>query len=238
MAVRNPGWMQAPHAALWIAACVAAAVYAGPVPAAGDPAPVALVMQVTGTTDPPLARHREIADGKRIVVSARSSVALLHYGTCSIVTLNGGTATVTAQGVETPAANIASTKPGPCPRVHKIALAGQTASGGVSVSRGVDPAANALPSTAAPINLASNGVIVLAGANSGKAQTYELRDGYGRAIGKSLPIKDGMFTLDGSESARGPYTIRITFAKPIEPVDVQVFLSRSTDGGMLVLQGD
>ena len=49
------------------ALCVAAA---GSVWAAT--APVALVMQVTGTTDPPLARHREVAEGS-IVLGPQAS---------------------------------------------------------------------------------------------------------------------------------------------------------------------
>ena len=70
-------------------------------------------------------------------------------------------------------------------------------------------------------------MIVLAGAGGGSARFYELRDGFGRTVSKQVPIKYGTFTLDGSESAHGPYTMRITFDKRAEPLDVQVFLSRS-----------
>lgn len=210
-----------------LAALVMAAV-AGAGPAWAATAPVALVMQITGTTDPPLARHREVAEG-RITLGPQAKLSLLHYVSCKIVTLSGGTATVTASEVVAPAGNVESTKPGPCPKVHKISLAEGTASGGVSVSRGVGPPA---------VNLAANGVVVLAGTGGGSARSYELRDGFGRTVAKQVPIKDGTFTLDGSESAHGPYTIRIQFDKRAEPLDVQVFLSRSTAGGLLVLEVD
>ena len=113
--------------------------------------------------------------------------------------------------------------------MHKIALAEGTASGGVSVSRGIGPP---------PINLPANSMVVLSGTGAGRARSYELRDGYDRPVSKQVPIKDGTFTLDGSESAHGPYTMRIQFDKRAEPLDVQVFLSRSADGGLLVLEVD
>jgi hypothetical protein len=215
------------------ALCAAIAMIAGVPPASAAAAPMALVMQVTGTTDPPLARHREVPEG-RITLGPQSKIALLHYASCKIVTVAGGTATITANEVVAPAANVESTKPGPCPKVHKIALAEGTASGGVSVSRGLDVQAP----LASPINLASNSVIVLSGPSAAAARSFELRDGYDRVVSKPTPINDGAFALDGTESAHGPYTIRIRFDKREKPVDVQVFLLRATDGGMLVLEMD
>lgn len=212
-----------------IAAALAAAPGAVAQTAAGKPAPVALVMQVSGMTDPPLARHREVAEGAKITVKPKSTLALLHYNSCSIVTLNGGTATVTADAVVAPAANVESTKPGPCPRVHKIALDGRAATGGVSISRAV--------SIDTPLNFAANGTVVLSGAGAARATSYDVVDGFGRDVTKGAPVKDGTFTLDGSAKGHGPYKIRIHFAKAAEPVEVPVFL-RTADGGVLVLQTD
>lgn len=216
--------------ALAVAMMAAALIVAPGAHAQGKPAPVALVMQMTGTTDPPLARHREVGEGTKVTVGPKSTLALLHYNSCSIVTLNGGTATVTADAVVAPAANVESTKPGPCPRVHKIALEGRAATGGVSVSRAVGS-----PSSDAPLNFAANGTVVLSGAGASRAQTYDLVDGFGRDITKGAPVKDGMFTLDGSAKGHGPYKLRIHFAKAPDPIEVPVFL-RTTDGGVLVLQ--
>lgn len=220
-------------AAMAAAALVAGAPGALAQTAAGKTAPVALVMQVSGTIDPPLARHREVGEGAKITVGPKSTIALLHYNSCSIVTLNGGTATVTTDAVVAPAANIESTKPGPCPRVHKIALDGRAATGGVSVSRAVGTA----PGQDAPLNFAANGTVVLSGAAASRAQTYDLVDGFGRDVTKGAPVKDGTFTLDGSAKGYGPYKLRIYFAKAPEPIELSVLL-RTSDGGMLVLQTD
>ena len=200
-------------------------------PAAGKPAPVALVMQMSGTTDPPLARHREVGEGTKITVGPKSTIALLHYNSCSIVTLSGGTATVTADAVVAPAANVESTKPGPCPRVHKIALDGRAAMGGVSVSRAIGSRRR----HATRLRCQRNGRAV--GDGRVARETYDLVDGFGRDVTKGAPVKDGTFTLDGSARAQGPYKIRIHFAKAAEPIEVTVFL-RASDGGVLVLQTD
>jgi hypothetical protein len=199
---------------------------------AAKAAPVALVMQISGTTDPPLARHREVGEGTKVTVKPNSSLALLHYTSCSIVTLNGGTATITADAVVAPAANIASTKPGPCPKVHKIALDGRAATGGVSLSRAVGPSG-----VQAPLNFAANGTVVLAGAGAARAKSYDILDGYDRTVVKDAPVRDGTFTLDGSAKGQGPYKMRIHFAKASDPIEVPVFL-RASDGGVLVLQTD
>jgi hypothetical protein len=215
--------------------CVCAFAIAA-APWAFGAAPAALVIQVTGTTQPQLVRHREVAEGTRITLAPQARVSILHYEQCAIVTLTGGPAVVTANGIETAAGNVESTKKGPCPKVHKISLSEGAASGGVSVSRSINAAASAPP--AGPLNLAANGVIVLSGAAASTATSYELLDGFNRSVTKKASIKDRAFEFDGSESAHGPYTVRIRFANRPEPLDLQVFLSRTIDGGMLVLEVD
>ncbi len=180
------------------AAALCVLALAGAFAAQAATAPVALVMQVTGKTDPPLARHREVPEGS-IKLGPQSKVALLHYVSCKIVTVNGGTANVTSNDVEAPAANVESSKAGPCPRVHKIVLSEGTASGGVSVSRAVS-----IPNNAAPINMAANATVVLTGAPAARAVSYELRDGFDRRVVAPVPIKDGTFVLDGKQGANGP----------------------------------
>ena len=117
-------------------------------------------------------------------------------------------------------------------RVHKIALAEATASGGVSVSRSVT---GTVRGRSGP--LPANSIVVLSGARAPESAFLRAPRRLRPPAGKQIPIKNGAFTLDGSESKHGPYTMRIHFDKRAEPLDVQVFLSRSTDGGLLVLRG-
>src|SRR5664279_3204894 len=80
---------------------------------------VALVTQITGVTTPQLLVHREIAPGTRIDLAPGTYISIYHYSSCTIVALTGGTATVTEQGIEAKASNIASRKPAPCARIHR-----------------------------------------------------------------------------------------------------------------------
>src|SRR6266571_6438127 len=93
----------------------------------------ALVMEVTGATKPPLAIHREVAAGTELAIGPGARLSLLHYATCSIVSFLGGMVKVTEQGLDAAEVNVESKKPGPCPRVHNISLAGPGSLGGVIV---------------------------------------------------------------------------------------------------------
>src|SRR6202158_5045141 len=129
----------------------------------------ALVMETSGVTKPPLAVHREVAAGTQIAIGPGGHLSLLHYATCSIVTFSGGTVKVTEQGLEAAEANMESSKPGPCPRIHKISLAGPGPLGGGIVSRGPrDPSEYA--------EVAPDGLVVITGARSANAVTADVLD--------------------------------------------------------------
>ena len=219
------------------ASCVlvlaAFSLQAGPAQsAAGDAPPVALVMQVSGTTTPQLIVHREVPEGTRVALGAQSRLSLLHYVLCSIVTLSGGSATVTAKGIDAAQANVESTKPGPCPRVHKIRLEGPAPIGGVITTRSIDTASGLL-------EIAPEGVVVLTGDAASKATFADVRDGYDREVAAKVPIRDGAFTLDSSVLGRNsPYTIGIHRADQDAVLKIPVIVSRSTSGGMLILRID
>jgi hypothetical protein len=197
---------------------------------AADPGPAAaLVMEVTGATKPPLAVHREVAAGTRIVIPPGAHLSLLHYATCSIVNFSGGTVSVTEQSLEAADANIESKQPGPCPRTHKIALAGPGPLGGGIVARGI----NHDPEYA---DIASDGLIIIAGARAASAVSADVLDSNRRLVAGDIPIRDESFRLSGTLPPKRPYFINIHFRGRSEPLEVPIAISASNAKGLLILQ--
>ena len=179
----------------------------------------ALVMESSGMTKPPLAVHREVAPGTKIAIAPGARLSLLHYATCSIVTLTGGTVQVTEQGLEAAESNIESRKPGPCPRVHRIALGGPGPLGGGIVSRGINESQYA--------DVASDGLVVITGARASNAVTADVLDSNRRLVEGDIPIRQESFRLSGLLPPRRPYFITIHFRGRKNPVEVPVSISAS-----------
>ena len=203
----------------------------------------ALVMELSGTTKPPLAVHREVAPGTKIVIAPGAHLSLLHYATCSIVTFSGGTVKVTAQDLEAAEANIESRKPGPCPHVHKISL--DRAGGGGAVSR--------LGSSPGPLGggivsrgishdqsqyaeVAPDGLVVITGARSANAVTADVLDSNRMLVEGDIPIRQESFRLSGLLPPRRPYFITIHFRGRRDPVEVPVSISASNAKALLILR--
>jgi len=189
--------------------------------------PAAVVMEISGTTRPPLAVHREIAPGTRIGLAPGAQIALLHYATCSIVTVAGGDVTVTEQGLQTAAPATQSAKPGPCPRVHRISLAGPGPLGGVVVSRNLG--------TPTPPVVAAAGALVLV-TGTGAVKAAELLDVNGQVVAAALPIRDNALKLPETLALRKPYVIRFRIDGKSDAVDVPISTSGPAAGGVLVLR--
>jgi hypothetical protein len=193
---------------------------------AADVAPVAVVMEVAGTTRPPLSVHRELPPGTRIALERGARVALLHYSSCSIVTVSGGDITVTAQGLETTEGADKSAKPGPCPRVHRIMLAGPGPLGGVVVSRG----GTATP----PVVVAASAHLIVTG--GGALIAAQLLDDNDKVVVDALPIRDGELTLPDTLVLRRPYVLRLRIQGQDAPVDIPISTAGPSAGAMLVLR--
>gem|GEM_PF-4617859 len=190
----------------------------------------ALVMDLTGTTKPPLVVHREIAPGTKIAIAPGARLSLLHYATCSIVTFSGGTVRVTEQGLEAAETNIESRKPGPCPHTHKISLAGSGPLGGGIVSRGISHDQSQYA------EVAPDGLVVITGARSADAVTADVLDSNRMLVDRDIPIRQKSFRLSGVLPPRRPYYISIHFRGRSEPVEVPVSILASDAKGLLILQ--
>ena len=189
----------------------------------------ALVMELSGVTKPPLAVHREVAPGTKIAIAPGARLSLLHYATCSIVTLTGGTVQVTEQGLEAAESNIESRKPGPCPRVHKISLRGPGPLGGGIVSRGTHDESQYA-------DVASDGLVVITGARASNAVTADVLDSNRRLVEGDIPIRQESFRLSGLLPPRRPYFITIHFRGRSNPVEVPVSISASNAKALLILR--
>jgi hypothetical protein len=198
---------------------------------AADSGPAAaLVMEVSGVTTPPLAVHREVAAGTRIVIAPGAHLSLLHYATCSIVSLSSGTVKVTEPGLEAGEAKIESTQPGPCPRMHKIALAGPGPLGGGIVARGINR------DSVDYAGLAPDGLVVITGARAASAESADVFDSNRRLVDGAIPIRQESFRLNGALPPKRPYFINIHFRGQSEPLEVPVSISASDTGRVLILQ--
>ena len=189
----------------------------------------ALVMELNGVTKPPLAVHREVAPGTQIAIGPGTHLSLLHYATCSIVTFTGGTVQVTEQGLEAAESNVESRNPGPCPRVHRIALGGPGPLGGGIVSRGMSDASQYA-------DVASDGLVVITGARASNAVTADVLDSNRRLVEGDIPISQESFRLSGLLPPRRPYFITIHFSGRSDPVEVPVSISASNAKALLILQ--
>jgi hypothetical protein len=192
-------------------------------------AAAAIVTEVSGTTTPPLAVHQEVAPGTSIALRPGAHLSLLHYTSCSIVTLNGGKVTVTADGVDASPGNVESSTPGPCPKVHKIAHQGPGPLGGVVVTRGAPTP---------PIDVAADALIVLAGDGFSNASSADVLDVNRNPVVGAVAVKGQSFKLDGALPAKRAYFLRISFKGRSDTVELPFSISARTSGGLVVLQLD
>ena len=101
-------------------------------PAFADEAPAGLLMSLSGSTSPPLAAMSELPSASPLQLAAGTELTFLHYAKCKLITVTGGTLTLTRTDFAADGKVVAE-KDGPCPRVHQLgANAPGTTSGGVS----------------------------------------------------------------------------------------------------------
>lgn len=210
-----------------LAALLVLSLPIGQANAAGDAA--GLVMAISGVTKPPLAIHREVPAGTRVSLGLGSRLTLLHYATCTIVTLNGGTVTVNERDLEAEPLYVETRKPGPCPKVHRIATAGPGPLGGVTVARSIGRAAQ---------EVTPGATIVLAGTDADRVTSAALLDSARQPVGAPIRIGDASFTLDPALARRRSYVLTLSFDGRAEPVEVPIAIAAIGADGLLILRLD
>jgi hypothetical protein len=193
--------------------------------AAADAPPAGVVMSVAGGTTPPIAAMSEIPAGTPLQLAPGAEVTFLHYARCRLVTVNGGTLTVTRSDYATDG-RIVAEKDGPCPRVHQLSGAGSTAGG--LVMRGVGTAPRW------PLDRE----IVFAGIGTGQLQAAAIyAEDRPDAPLVQLEITGHQARFPASAAplpANQRYLLRLTAVDRAQPLDIP-FIGTAPDGPSLVV---
>jgi hypothetical protein len=105
-------------------------------PACGAGTPVAILMSVSGETNPALSAMEEIAAGVPINLTSGTQLTFLLYAQCRLVTVVGGTLTLNRMGF-TATGSVTSQRNGPCPTIHALSAGAGATSGGMLMRQGV-----------------------------------------------------------------------------------------------------
>lgn len=120
-------------------ACLIACLVAAP--AAAEPA--ALVLEVSGEVEPALLAFSEIEAGTDITLAEDARLSIVHYGTCKILTLVGGSLRVDENRYLIGRSRVETERAQGCPR--QVALEGEGSAAGVLMRGGDEDALPAMP---------------------------------------------------------------------------------------------
>jgi hypothetical protein len=121
-------------------AALSALIAAAPLPVlAADAA--GLVLEVSGKTEPSVAAYAEIAADQAVKLDPGATLKVVHYKSCRIVTLSGGTLKVEASDFDVSAGKVDADRKSACPRrvASHTSRAGDAGTGGI-VMRGAGEA--------------------------------------------------------------------------------------------------
>ena len=184
--------------------------------------PVAIVMAVTGSTSPSAPAMTELYTGSPISLGT-ARLTFLHYTTCKLVTVFGGTLTVTRTGFETNG-KIASNKDGPCPRIHQ--LEGGTTAGIIMRGDGATP----LPVNSEVIFVGQRAAKVTAASIS--PDTAEHRPGSDLKIDHNkVRLATGQFSL----TLNTRYILSIRVSDRQQPIDFAFIAAAPREADSLTL---
>jgi hypothetical protein len=197
---------------------------------AADEPPVAMVMSLAGGTTPPIATMSEIPAGTPLQLAPGAELSFLHYTRCKLVTVAGGTLTVTRNDYSTDG-RIVAEKDGPCPRVHQLSSGSSGTAGGL-VMRGVGGAPRW------PLDRE----IVFAGLGTDRLRTaaiYAEDQPDTPIIQLDVSGQQARFPASAAPlAANQRYVLRLTTADRPQPLDIP-FIGTAPDGPSLfvVLRG-
>jgi hypothetical protein len=124
----------------WPAIAFLLGTFAFMVSAGASETPAGIVMSVAGKTDPPLSPMTEIAADQPIVLSGGATLTFLDYARCKLVTVSGGTVTLSSTAYKTDG-RVESETDGPCPQVYSVKEPGDDSrsTGGLVMRGGLGP---------------------------------------------------------------------------------------------------
>jgi hypothetical protein len=107
---------------LWLAALLAALPSAALAQGGPPEPPAALILDISGAVSPPVQRHTEVPGRTSLALDAGGRLTFVHYRTCRVVTVTGGTVRILATHFETEGGRIESDRQRPCPRQQKLPM--------------------------------------------------------------------------------------------------------------------
>lgn len=193
--------------------------------AAAKPQMVALIVEQSGSIRPAVQSYTELAAGAHLELAPKARLTLAHYAACKRVFIEGGSVVVTERTVEVKGATSSSSESGPCPNVHRIVVAGNTASTGALISRG---ALQPEP------RLAPQQRVVLVGERAPLARDVRILDSGERVIAGPWPVAERAFFLaDARTLLPGEaYTLQFEFRGDVRPLKIP-FTGASTGADAL-----
>jgi hypothetical protein len=142
------------------------AVWATPSAPAAEP--VGLVLEVAGPADPVLDRLVELLDGGSYRLGPTTGLTFVHYQTCRVVTVVGGTLRLALSRYDVVGGRIESEQARQCPQRHVVAPT--NASGGLATG-----ALLLRSGTAAPATVPTRPELIFAGARADALAGVEIR---------------------------------------------------------------
>jgi hypothetical protein len=206
---------------------VVSVVLLAALPARAD-APAGIVMDLAGETSPALAGMAEIPANTLVQLQPSTKLTFLHYARCKLVTVIGGTVTLTRADYKADG-KVENEADGPCPRVYSLTdTGGQGRSSGGIISRGLSmaprwPASPQIAFTGARASTITGAAIV---ADGPAGQPLQLA-----ITGAWAKLPQGAPPLQRD----GHYTLRLTMSDRHDPVDTPFIAAAPSDAGALVV---
>ena len=188
--------------------------------------PAAVVLEISGSSTPVVAVREEIATGGQIKLAPEARLTLLHYSSCTVVTIVGGTVSVSDSGVEADAAFVQSRKQGPCPRIHQLSAEGARTSSGALILRG----------TSSFLQLSPHLDAILAGTSALGVSSAEVLDSAHNVVISVWAVDDTSLRSSEPLAAGKLYVLRLHWKDEAQALDVSFRVSKQTDLGPSLLR--
>ena len=225
------GYGSVPRRHLWavLSALLAIAFGASGALAAGPPA--GMVLEVTGATDPSFPAMSEIPAQTPVALGPGVSVTFILYSRCKLVTVTGGTLTLTGTEFAT-TGQIVSQQDTECPRQVEV--------NGPAVATGTVPGVVRFRGAMTPLQMPPNAQIVFSGTRSDQVRSALLYSA-GRAdqpmIRYDLYFRRAIAPRAAPAVSPGiQYTLRLTLAGERDPLDIPIVGGRAGGATFVVVR--
>jgi hypothetical protein len=180
--------------------------------------PVAMVMEVAGATNPPLAPRALLEDGARVTLVSEGRLIFAVFGECGLFYATGGTVNFRRHGATVEGGTLKQGV-GPCTRAHAVVKGQEGAVGGGLMVRG----------GGSELRISAHPQLILAGPGARRVVGAKLiPQGGGTTQAVSMKLADGNLTLSGDTPPLTElhYTLALRVGSGKRPADIPIVISR------------